>query len=183
MLSIQDGPSRRDVTLDGAQIRSSSVLYSPSSDNVSIQLAVTTPLSTVTESFLLLLPENRIPQPAVPGEAKAPALRPVRLKPFTPPTVAAGSSTQPATPVLPLVSLQPGGAVDPGSLSTLIAPSPLPAPPPESPGANAAAPAPATYHMAEPRNRVVPQIPPALLNTLVLPATVQVRVSIDRDGR
>ena len=37
--------------------------------------------------------------------------------------------------------------------------------------------------MAEPRNRVVPQIPPALLSTLVLPATVQVRVSIDRDGR
>jgi hypothetical protein len=58
ILSIQDGKSRSDITLDISQLRSSSVLYSPQSDSVSIQLSVTISVSTVTESVMLLLPKK-----------------------------------------------------------------------------------------------------------------------------
>jgi hypothetical protein len=107
----------------------------------------------------------------------------VILKEFTPPAAAAVNAPEPATPALPLVSLQPRATADPAALSTLMAQSALPpAPKPEGPGGNAA-PAPAVYQPAEPRNRFVPQIPATLMSTVALPTTIQVRVFIDRNGR
>ena len=57
VISIQDGESKRFVALDSAQLRGAGILYSPTSDQVLMQLAVTTPDGTVTEAVTAILPK------------------------------------------------------------------------------------------------------------------------------
>jgi hypothetical protein len=61
VLTIKDGTATRAIPLDAFQVRQSSVMYAPSSEQVSIQLSITTPVSTVIESVMLLLPQEGSP--------------------------------------------------------------------------------------------------------------------------
>lgn len=56
-LSIQDGGSRRLILFDGTQLRNGSFLYTPKTDQVLIQLTVTTPAKDITESVTAILPK------------------------------------------------------------------------------------------------------------------------------
>jgi hypothetical protein len=187
ILSIQDGNSRRDITLDIAQLRSSRVLYSPQSDSVSIQLSVIVSVSTVTESVMLLLPKK--------GPAKAPTIPPVKLpsartaKPFTPEMPRAGNRFEPTMAPLPLLTQASEGAADQDSFTILIAQVPVPPPPTQRGGAavnNVQADSlsqPASYRPAEPIRRVMPRLRPELMTMFTKPATLEVRVSVDETGR
>ncbi len=56
VISIQDGSAQRQISLDAAQIHGGSLLYSPVTDQVLMQLTVTTLADTVTESVMVVLP-------------------------------------------------------------------------------------------------------------------------------
>jgi hypothetical protein len=185
VLSILDGESRRDVSLDISRIRSSSVVYSPTSDQVYLQLSVTTPVSTVVESVMLLLPNNEPPKSdTLPVPKMAASRKPKR---FIPPTTSLNQSV-PVMASLPLLALEPKGAPARDPLTALFTQPTLP-PPPErsasalSNGPQAGSPNPAAYHAAEPLHRVVPRLLPQLLAILPKPTTLEVRVNIDRMGR
>jgi hypothetical protein len=181
VLSIQDGESRREIALDGSQVRNTGVLYSPSGDNISVVLAVTTPLSTVTESFMLLLPENQ-PAARLVRAPKASAERALVLKPFAPPAPATAASEM-AGPALPALPFQPLEAESTSVLALMTQPAaPVPVAGRDLPTAPADGPS-SNYRPAEPRHRVVPQLAAPLLATLALPMVIEVRVFIDRDGR
>lgn len=79
VLSIQDGSSRRDIALDIDRIRNSSVVYSPASDQVFLLLSVSTPVTTVSESVMILLPRNGPPKLYASPGVKTPGSR--TLKP------------------------------------------------------------------------------------------------------
>ena len=56
VISIKDGDSRRTISLEAAQVRGGSLLYTPVSDEVQMELAVATPAGNATESVLVVLP-------------------------------------------------------------------------------------------------------------------------------
>jgi hypothetical protein len=56
-LSIQDGGSRRLILLDVKQLGDGRFLYAPMTDQVLIQLTVTTPAKDITESVTAILPK------------------------------------------------------------------------------------------------------------------------------
>jgi hypothetical protein len=53
---IRDGDSQRLVSLDVAQLRGGTLLYSPASEQVLIQLTVTTPHASIVQSITAVLP-------------------------------------------------------------------------------------------------------------------------------
>jgi hypothetical protein len=186
VLSIQDGRTKSEIVLNATQVRNSSILYAPASEQISLQLAITTDVDTVIESVILLLLKNG--QPAVyPAPNPAPqSLPPRSLKPFTPPSgsgPAPGSAARPAVePSLPMVEVPVSNAA---ALSTLLA---QPVVPPAPPAPNSASGAPATvvqsvYHAPEPLRRVVPRFPAEVLRTIVSPIIIEVRVAIDKSGK
>jgi len=60
LISIDDGAAKRQIALDSQQLRGERILYSPTSDQVLIQLTITTPGGAMTESVrAILLPPER----------------------------------------------------------------------------------------------------------------------------
>src|SRR5580698_7030942 len=55
-LWIQEGESTRQISLDAAELRDGSLLYSPRTDQILMRLTVTTLTDTVTESVRVILP-------------------------------------------------------------------------------------------------------------------------------
>ena len=74
ILSIRDGDSTRVISCDAAQLRDGSLLYVPETDQISIQLTVTTPIRTYMESVTVILPRvaerPAATSPARPGSSR-----------------------------------------------------------------------------------------------------------------
>src|SRR6202040_996853 len=57
VILIRDGASKRQIALDSTQVRVGSVLYTPRSDQILMQLTVAAPAGPVTESVMVVLPK------------------------------------------------------------------------------------------------------------------------------
>ncbi len=180
-LAITDGDQHENVTLDVAQLRNGSIVYSPSSSDVSFQLSVVgqNAAQTSSESVRVLktrpsaLADN---QPAAPPVQKSqPA--PTRVEPpasaaatapavtAPAPTPAAAATPAPAEPTLVADNRKPASTIrefHPESLSQRLRPA-RPTDLPEAPGLTATAPAP------------VPVALPGLNPTPGLPAPLPAR--------
>jgi hypothetical protein len=203
VISIQDGDSKRQIALDSTQVRGGSLLYSPTSDQISMQLTVVTPADTATESVMVILPKVGNPQTyplpsSKPSPASMappePALNSVPLasasKPFTAPSAA--KVTPSPAPILtdsPALKLNPDPAATatPGIVSTGIVPqAPLPPPPtPAAPSQPSQSPAPVVvrYQAAIAIAKATPAFPPELQSFAIKRTVIEVKVTIDKDGR
>jgi hypothetical protein len=215
VISIQDGELKRKIALDSTQVRGGSLLYSPTSDQVLMQLTVTTPTDTVTESVMVILQKAGSPKtysvPASkPSSASVAAPPPPSLesfppasRPFTAPSMAKAASSQ--SPLIPADSpplkLNPGpaAAVAPNLVSQIFAPSPptpmtqSPKPAPEVASAQQpaspqpASPQPASivirYQPAVATAKTAPMFPPELQNLALTRKLVEVKVTIDKNGK
>jgi len=106
VISIEDGGSHREIPLGAWQVHNGSLLYSPSSDQVLMQLTVATPTGPVSESVMVVLPSKaRKTSPALPSGSPpeepppAPVLLAKATKPFSGIPVVTGSAATP-TPAL-----------------------------------------------------------------------------------
>lgn len=185
LISIEDGSVKREIALNAQQLHGESILYSPTSDQVLIQLAITTPAGVVTESVRVIQTEQ-IPNYSVTA-AKPPEER-VQIarasKPFTAPPLSKNTPSpallteapplnstleHPSYPASPLAAPH---TVEPPRLVSIPPPSPVP------PKAS-----PATYYPPVPIRETAPTFP-AELKTLYLKATVvAIRVVIDKNGK
>jgi protein TonB len=200
-VQIRDGHSQREIRLSAAQVQSGSVLYSPMSDQIQIDVTVAGPSSSISESVLVILPANGTPvvkpqaprQAAVAAPLSAPANPPAQPpKPFTPPPDRHAAAATPAPSMdqaPPLVSSSVSAPALPASLSV-----PPPVARPQSQSATAAAQTPVNantpvkppvsdYHAAEAISKVTPGFPSALRSVILKPQTVQVRLSISETGK
>ena len=196
VLSIEDGDAHRTIPLQAAQVRTGSILYTPVSDQVQMQLAVITPSASVTESVLVLLPKTgpartvaiHPPVAAEPPQraANKNAPRSVFARPFTP-------TPSPARQVTPVTSFAEPPALSTGATSA-AATAPWSRPafnlPPPAPSADSAQPEPqrpgapaAVYSPPEPLQQVRPAFPAALKFALSRATTIEVIVTIDDAGR
>jgi protein TonB len=187
-VSIQDGNSNRVLKLDAAQLRGGNLLYSPISDQILMQLTVTTSTETASESVTAILPKveaQAIPKPPAPlppvptqpapAAQEVPPRKPSRA--FVPPTPAIARAAQPGL-----------------SLQEAPAPGRTPAPEAALPGTTLSTPAPpqtapqpvlevVSYEPAVALVKTMPIFPPELRNLAVKQTVVQVNVTIDRNGR
>ena len=135
VISIKDGNSRRTISLQGAQVRAGSLLYTPVSDEVQMELAVATPAGNVIDSVLVLLPKAGPAQTFVvrpPQAASLPApASPAPAWPDRPVAPESASRFQPAKPFTapPAPPRQSAPAPPPSEPPTLaaVANSTLPA--------------------------------------------------------
>jgi Gram-negative bacterial TonB protein C-terminal len=199
VLFIQDGEATRQVSLDAAQVRGGSILYSPATNQVQMRLTVTGPAGATTESVIVLLPKSGPPQVrtfAPPNPSPAPTahrdapettsqLSP--LKPFAAPD--ARRAARPSSPAAiddpPPPSLSPNL----GTAAPAVFPGPHPAvPPPPGPAKQSAQQQPTpqaapVYQQPVAINKVMPEFPSALRAFVFKPVTVEIRVTIDKDGK
>jgi len=197
VLSIQDGNGIREFQLLGEQVRGGSILYSPVSDQVQVQLTVSTPSGNTTESVIVINP--RVGQPKVQAvkssaaAAQSPqppsenASRSASLKTFRP---SPASVPAPATSVVldtpPALTPSPATAEP----SSLLNRGPLAALPPtvRRPSVQTPAVPPATaaplYYPPEAIQTAQPNLSPSARSVLVrTPKTVGITVSIDEHGK
>ena len=156
VLSIQDGASKREIPLDSTLVRAGSLLYSPTTDQVQMQLTLTGPQHTATEMVIVVLPKvgppqiqttktanvRTVPTSAVPrtasantaSESTASESQPPSRKLFTaPPLPVDRGPVSKAIVVGEAPVLQPGfnpNAALPLSVITNFVPGPPPAPAP-----------------------------------------------------
>jgi hypothetical protein len=73
VLSILADGQKREINLDLAQVRHGSIMYVPTADQVQMELIVTGPQTTVSESVIVLLPQTGAVQvkPVAPKRASA----------------------------------------------------------------------------------------------------------------
>lgn len=118
VISVEDGDSKRSIFLDSAQLRSGSLLYSPTSDQVLIDLKVVTPTETINESVTAILPKAGKPQTHPATDAAHPFNGTSQQPPIT----------SPATPVnaAPVKAAKPFVAPAPGKGALPAAPQALP---------------------------------------------------------
>lgn len=196
VISIQDGQSKRQIALDATQVRGGSLLYSPTSDQILMQLTVTTPADTATESVMVILPKvggpRTYPLPAsntssasVPPPQQplisVPLARP--SKPFTEPAVAKGTPSP--GPPIPTdspslkINLDPAATVAPDLVSQ------TPVPPPPTPVTPSQQPTPTIirYQPAIAITKAAPAFPPELQNLAVKRKIIEVKVTIDKNGK
>jgi hypothetical protein len=72
VLSIQDGSFTRQIQLDSAQVRAANILYSPTSDQVQMRLAVFGSRNA-TELVMAIIPRNASLRPGAPNPNSPPA--------------------------------------------------------------------------------------------------------------
>ena len=183
LISIEDGLVKREIPLDAQQIRGESVLYSPISDQVLIQLTVTGPAGTVTESVRVIRAEeistysvtsSKPPESVPPSQVTRPT------KPFTAPPAAKQTSTPLPLNDPPAIARSPEHSAYPDSIAgpqTVAPPRPVPAP---IPAQSAAAPA---YYPPVATRQVAPTFPEELRAVSLKPAKVSIRVFIDKTGK
>ncbi len=199
VLSIEDGEARRTIPLHAAQVHTGSILYTPVSDQVQMELAVTTPSESATESVLVLLPKKGPvrtvailpPVLAQSSQSAAPkSTSPIApAKPFTAPP----ASPRKSAPVVPL-SEPPALAV--GSSPPAVADtSPWSRPsfnfqPPATPSTAATELKPQrtpvsapVYRGARPVHKVQPTLRVPLRNLSSKVTAVEVMVAIDESGK
>jgi hypothetical protein len=201
LISIKDGSTKRQISLDSQQLRGESILYSPTSDQVLIQLTITTPAGVTTESVRAFLLQSEIGKISRPepfqnsgisaethsrSEHNEPTPTP---KPFTIPTVP--KSNPPATvpllhelPPPDLHSETPPSRIISLGLSQIpvlpqMARRSAAAPPPTAKRASP----PLIYQPPIPLTKVSPIFPPDLRALIFKTLTVAVRVTIDTNGK
>jgi hypothetical protein len=195
-LSIQDGELTRLVSFDAAQLRDGSLLYFPRTDQIRMRLTVTTPTGAATESVMVILPGVGAPQtyPAPPQKdssggvatSPSPSLQAPRIKPsrtFTAPLLANRDSSPAASvlqepPALHADSSAP--AAVPNVVERLLS-SPLP--PPAVPSPQLPPPKVTTYEPPVAVVKIQPTFPPDLRNLIVKRIIVEVKVTIDKNGK
>jgi hypothetical protein len=194
VISIQDGESKRQVDLDSSQVRGGSLLYSPTSDQILMQLTVTTSADTATESVMVILPKVGGPQTYPLPASKTPPPTSVALpsrldtvplarasKPFTEP-VAPG--TPPPAPLIltdspPLkLNLDPVATVVPAVVSQ----TPVPAPPAPAPPSQQPQPIIANYQKAVAITKAAPAFPREMQAYVFSRKVIEVKVTIDKNG-
>ena len=199
VISIQDGESKRQIALDSTQVRGGSLLYSPISDQIVMQLTVTTPAGPVTESVMVVMPKVGGPRtiPLPPTKTSSASVAPppppsdsVTLakasKPFPEPSVAKvipspAPAIPPDSPPLKL-NLDPAAAVAPGLVSQ------TPVPPPQQPAPQqSASQQPASivirYQPAVAIAKPAPVFPQELQSLAVTRKVIEVKVTIDKSGK
>jgi hypothetical protein len=206
VLSIEDGAVRREIPLAASQLRSGSVLYSPASGEVTMQLTVSTPAGPVSESVMVVLSSAGPPKtyPLSSSPASTPPKSPAALvvkpsKPFggNPVVISSSPDTPPALTDAPPVTVNPPEAsvrIPPVVAPQPQAPPPIQQePPPPSPEPTATVPtpaappqrqpAPSNYIPPKPISKAGPKFPVELKTHVTKPHLVEVRVSIDEHGR
>jgi hypothetical protein len=205
VISIQDGESKskRQIALDATQVRGGSLLYSPTSDQILMQLTVTTPTDTVTESVMVILPKAGSPQTYPLTAAKPPSESIAALPPPTLPSVLLSKSSRPFTqplmaqgapspaPQIPAdsppikLNLDPATAAAPNLLTQI--PGPVPPTPLTHSSQSAAQTAPPAsivikYQPAVAVKKIAPTFPAELQSLAVTRKVIEVTVTIDKNG-
>jgi hypothetical protein len=183
-LSIEDGTLKRKISLDAQQLRGESILYSPVSDQVLIQLTLSGPTGGATESVRVIRGQE-IPRYATPAPTPQLPANPIPVaqasKPFTAPPVVKKSAPAPqplnAPPILPAGQEHPAYAIS----APVAPPQPLPASTP-APAASLTAPLP-VYNPPVPVRKILPGYPPELKGVSSKPIVVAIRVVIDKGGK
>jgi hypothetical protein len=191
-LSIQDGDSMRLVPFEAAQLQDGSLLYSPRTDQILMRLTVTTPSCTATESVTVILPNVGEPQTfTVPPTKNSPTVTgspaPHRSdsnfklsRTFTAPLS--------AKDIAPVASIPPDPPALNAGPSTLALPSVfdgLPSAPPPPPLQQLTPPTPGvtTYEPPVAVVKTQPVFPTYLRNLIVKRTIVEVKVTIDKNGK
>ena len=138
VIAIQDGKSKREIPLNAAQVHGGSLLYSPSSDQITMQLMVMTPEITATETVMVVLPKggvtpqtyelsaSRLPANPAASGATEEVVQPAKpSRPFQPPQPATSARVTPLAAEPPPVAPP---AFNPGAPPSLLARA-LPVPP------------------------------------------------------
>jgi hypothetical protein len=201
-LWIQEGESTRQVSFDAAELRDGSLLYSPRTDQILMRLTVTTPTDTVTESVRVILPAVGEPQafpiPPLKNPSGSLAISPapphadLPIKPtkaFTAPLLAKGTSS-PASPILqdpPAMNSGLSAPADLPSAALPIALDRLPGSPP-APAARPShqllpSPKVTTYEPPVAVVKTQPAFPPELRNLIGKRMVVEVKLTIDKNGK
>jgi hypothetical protein len=201
VLSILDGDYRRDLSLTAAQVRGGSLLYSPSGDQIQMQLAVSGQTGDSAESVIVILPKTGAPpqvkplaraaeQGAAPSPKEGPAgtaARAQALKPFIPPKTQVGPAAAAPIDAPPPAAMPAAPAGAPGSFLSgqLRVPPRPPAKAAEQPNADAAPRVlpPAPYRPPVLVRQVMPAVPQVIKSMIVSPRTAEVRVSLDATGK
>jgi hypothetical protein len=188
-LSILDTGGTRKILLKPAHIRTGTILYAPTADQVQLQLTIVSPQATASESLMVLLPQKGTPR-------VQPVARPVDTAPKAKSQPSLTQAPEPAReppapnhktePVVPgtsqaAVPLPPRAAPEPSSPlpQTTVTQDPVPASPERPP----AQPAPPVYYPAVIASSVTPAYPPALKSMDIPTKVVRIKVSIDDSGR
>jgi len=204
LISIQDGEAKRLVALDATELRGGSLLYSPTSDQLLMQLTVVSQAETVTESVVVLVPKSGTPETyavppasvishAVPASAAKPIPAPPvqASRPFVlPPEQQSASSAKPGLEEPPALNPQPAASAalsDPLSAPLVIPSAAAPPQParPAAPSPAASSPArvvPEQYEPPVALTKIPPGFPRELASIFLKPVTVRVTVSIDKYG-
>jgi protein TonB len=201
VLSIQDGTAHREIPLQPSQVQGGSILYSPVSDQVQMQLSVTGSAGSAVETVIVINPRVGTPtvqtlsaqttpvrSPARPENETGSASRVQASRLFVPPAARPNVIHAPVPAMEAPPTLQAGSATAP-TISPLVA-ARIPAPrPPALPSPPAARPATATPPVAAPVyppetiRQVMPKFPSALRMVVLKPKTIEVLVSIDETGK
>jgi hypothetical protein len=193
VLSIQDGNGIREFQLLAEQVKGGSILYSPVSDQVQVQLTVSTPAGTATESVMVINP--RVGQPKVqPVKSPQPppsdnASRSASLKTFTPSLAAfPAPKTSVVLDAPPTLAPSPNpGVAEPGSLLNrgplAVLPPVVRRPPGQTPAGPTVSVAP-IYYAPEAIQTARPNLSPSARFVLIrTPKTVGISVSLDDRGK
>ena len=194
LITIQDGESKRLVPLDSAQLYGGTLLYSPTSDQILMQLSLTTAAGTATESVTAILPKAVgapvRPQPAPaplartapessPPPSDTPAVKP--SKPFAAASLASHVPT-PAPPVLPDPPVVRGGAAAPAVASDVVSQLPTHLPPAPVSPSRTPAPSVTTYEPPVAVVKITPTVSNEQLRRIFKRTVVRVEVSVDAAG-
>lgn len=205
VLSIADGELNRTITLDAGQVRSGSILYVPTGDQIRMQLTVLSAQGETSESVMVILPGRGSRQPLLvrkadpetaAGQNAPPAFRSsVQTKPFIPPaesktvqTPETVNAPPPESGISSKVSFLPPAilnvpaelpqapAVSGGGLPASVTPAPR-SDPPHTPSLDA------DYTPPVILTKVMPPFPPALKPVIFKRKTVSVKLQIDEKGK
>lgn len=207
LLAIKDGDASRNIPLDPSQIRNGSVLYAPTTGQIQMQLTLSDPQETTSESVLVILPVTGTPQVKILPPKEIPVAMIAAAKPpkaeqprqpskaFTLP--AAPRHMETAGPLIP-VDEPPAPIVKtiPAALAPLALGQPVVQPPQRAPEQGAPIPQPTATFPQSPAAKSPPSVyPPTIISSVpaVYPSmlerfgyatkTAEIRVSIDKTGR
>lgn len=197
VISIQDGKSERRIPLDATQVRGGSLLYSPTSDEILMQLTLTTSTGNITESVMVILPKLGAPKTYPLPASTTPPQLPLDTvplarasKPFTAPSIVKGAPTpEPAalTDSPPLrISHDPAATATPEFVAQAqapVPPPPLPAAPSQQPTSQQPASITVNYKPAVAIRKTVPTFPAELQTFTVKRTVIEVKVTIDKRGQ